>query len=116
MTQCCAPLRRMRRWLAGQRDGHRCCPSLPLSKSDSHQGAVLLLDGSTGRVRALVDASAVTAIRTAAASAVATRVLSRADSTVLAIVGTGLQARKHLEALPIVRPFRRVLVAGRTPQ
>jgi ornithine cyclodeaminase/alanine dehydrogenase-like protein (mu-crystallin family) len=81
---------------------------------DTHQGAVLLMDGVTGELRAVLDASAVTAIRTAAASAVATRALAREDSEVLAIVGTGIQARKHLEAIPLVRPIRRVIVAGRT--
>jgi len=81
---------------------------------DSHQGQVILSDGETGQVRALLDASAVTAIRTAAVSALATRLLARQDTGVLAIIGTGVQARKHLESIPLVRPFRRVLVAGRT--
>jgi ornithine cyclodeaminase len=81
---------------------------------DSHQGQVLLADGETGQVRALLDASAVTAIRTAAVSALATRLLAREDASVLAIVGTGVQARKHLESIPLVRKFSRVLVAGRT--
>jgi ornithine cyclodeaminase len=81
---------------------------------DSHQGQVILSDGETGQVRALLDASAVTAIRTAAVSALATRLLAREDAHVLAIVGTGVQARKHLESIPLVRPLTRVLVAGRT--
>jgi len=81
---------------------------------DSHQGQVMLSDGETGQVRALLDASAVTAIRTAAVSALATRLLAREDAAVLAIVGTGVQARKHLESIPLVRNFSRVLVAGHT--
>ena len=81
---------------------------------DSHQGQVILADGETGELRALLDASAVTAIRTAAASAMATRLLAREDARVLAIVGTGVQAGKHLESIPLVRPTQRALVAGRT--
>jgi ornithine cyclodeaminase len=80
---------------------------------DSHQGQVILADGETGLLRALLDASAVTAIRTAAVSALATRLLARKDARVLAIVGTGVQARKHLESIPLVRSISHVLVAGR---
>jgi len=81
---------------------------------DSHQGQVILADGETGELRALLDASAVTAIRTAAVSAMATRLLAREDASVLAIVGTGVQARKHLESIALVRGIERTLVAGRT--
>ncbi len=81
---------------------------------DSHQGQVILADGETGELRALLDASAVTAIRTAAVSALATRLLARENADVLAIVGTGVQARKHLESIPLARHIRRALVAGRT--
>ena len=82
---------------------------------DSHQGQVILADGETGQLRALLDASAVTAIRTAAVSALATRLLARDDASVLAIIGTGVQARKHLESIPLVRRVAQVLVAGSTP-
>jgi ornithine cyclodeaminase len=82
---------------------------------DSHQGQVILADGETGQLRALLDASAVTAIRTAAVSALATRLLARDDASVLAIIGTGVQAKKHLESIPLVRPITRVLVAGSDP-
>src|SRR5580765_6868824 len=81
---------------------------------DSHQGQVILADGETGELRALLDASAVTAIRTAAVSALATRLLAREDAGVLAVIGTGAQARKHLESIPHVRRIQRALVAGRT--
>jgi ornithine cyclodeaminase/alanine dehydrogenase-like protein (mu-crystallin family) len=81
---------------------------------DSHQGQVILADGETGELRALLDASAVTAIRTAAVSALATRLLARENARVLAIVGTGVQARKHVESIPLVRRIERALVAGRT--
>jgi ornithine cyclodeaminase/alanine dehydrogenase-like protein (mu-crystallin family) len=81
---------------------------------DSHQGGVLLFDGETGALRAVVDASAVTATRTAAVSAVATRALAREDARELAILGSGVQARSHLEAMATVRPFERARVWSRT--
>jgi ornithine cyclodeaminase len=81
---------------------------------DSHQGQVLLADGETGELRALLDASAVTAIRTAAVSALATRLLAREDARVLAIVGTGVQARKHLQSIPLVLHLEQVLITGST--
>jgi ornithine cyclodeaminase len=80
---------------------------------DAHQGAVLLFEGRHGRLVAVLDASELTAIRTAAASAVATRALARADAASLAIVGTGVQARTHLEAMLLVRKIAAVRVAGR---
>jgi ornithine cyclodeaminase/alanine dehydrogenase-like protein (mu-crystallin family) len=83
---------------------------------DAHQGGVLLFDGETGALRALVDASAVTAIRTAAVSAVATRALAREDARELAILGSGVQARSHLEAMAAARPFERARVWSRTAE
>ena len=83
------------------------------SELDSHQGVVLLFDASDGHLRAIVDATAVTAIRTAAASAVATRALARDAAGDLAIIGTGTQASTHAEAMALVRPLRRVRVFGR---
>ncbi|WP_035955141.1 ornithine cyclodeaminase family protein [Kitasatospora sp. NRRL B-11411] len=80
---------------------------------DSHQGAVLLFDGSTGRARALLDASAVTEVRSAAVTAVATDLLARRDARVLAVVGTGVQGRAHVRALAGVRGFERIRVAAR---
>jgi alanine dehydrogenase len=80
---------------------------------DSHQGLVLLFDQEHGRPYALLDAGAVTAIRTAAASAVATRALARPDAGNLAILGTGTQARTHLEAMHAVRTLRQVRIWSR---
>ncbi len=77
---------------------------------DSHQGFVLLFDTAHGTPLALVDASEITAIRTAAATAVATRLLAREDAGDLAILGSGVQARTHLEAMLLVRDIRRVRV------
>jgi ornithine cyclodeaminase len=82
---------------------------------DSHQGAVLLFEAAHGRLLAIVDATSITAIRTAAVSAVATRLLAREDASELAILGTGVQARTHLEALRLVRPLRRVRAFSRDP-
>jgi ornithine cyclodeaminase len=82
---------------------------------DSHQGGVLLFDPSDGAPLALLEAGAVTAVRTAAVSAVAADLLARADSRTLAILGAGTQARSHLEAMLEVRPIERVRVWGRDP-
>ena len=81
---------------------------------DAHQGGVLLFSGETGELLAVVNASAITEIRTAAVSAVATRALAREDASELAIIGAGVQARSHLEAIACVRPIKRVRVAART--
>jgi ornithine cyclodeaminase/alanine dehydrogenase-like protein (mu-crystallin family) len=91
-------------------------PENPARGLDAHQGGVLLCDGETGQLRALLDASAVTAVRTAAVSAVATRALAREDARELAILGAGVQARSHLEALPHVRTFEKVRIWSRTPE
>ncbi len=80
---------------------------------DSHQGAVLLFSAETGEPLAFVNASALTAVRTAAVSGAATRALARDDAGDLCIVGAGVQARSHVEALAHARPLRRCRVAGR---
>ena len=83
---------------------------------DAHQGAVLLFDPEHGRLVGLLDASEITAIRTAAATAVATDLLARPDAGKLAILGSGVQAHKHLDAMRAVRTIRRVRVWSRTPE
>ena len=75
---------------------------------DSHQGVVLLFETTNGRLLAIMDATEVTAIRTAAVSGVATRLLAREDAADLAVLGSGTQARTHLEAMATVRTLRRV--------
>jgi ornithine cyclodeaminase len=82
---------------------------------DSHQGTVLLFEAGHGSLKAIVDASEVTAIRTAAVSAVATRLLARPAAGDLAILGSGVQARTHLDAMFLVRPLKRVRVWSPTP-
>ncbi len=89
-------------------------PGNPALGKDAHQGSVMLFSADTGELLALLNASAITAIRTGAVSAVATRLLARADAGDLAILGTGVQARSHLAAIACVRPIRRVRVASRS--
>jgi alanine dehydrogenase len=81
----------------------------------THQGLVIVFDTETGRPALLLDAARLTAIRTAAVSACATAALARADAAVLAILGTGVQARSHAAALLEARRFRRISVWGRSP-
>ncbi len=81
----------------------------------SHRGIVVLFDTLSGEPVALLDATELTALRTAAASAVATRVLAGEDAGTLAILGTGEQARRHIEALAIVRSLKEVRLWGRHP-
>jgi ornithine cyclodeaminase/alanine dehydrogenase-like protein (mu-crystallin family) len=91
-------------------------PDNPRRGLDAHQGTVTLFDGETGEVRALLNASAITAIRTAAVSGVATRLLAREDTRVLGILGAGVQARSHLEAMQVVRSFDEIRVYSPTPE
>jgi ornithine cyclodeaminase len=79
---------------------------------DAHQGGVMLFDGSTGELLAMVNASAITAIRTAAVSGLATRLLAREDASDLAIIGAGVQARTHLSAMSCVRKLKRIRVVA----
>jgi ornithine cyclodeaminase/alanine dehydrogenase-like protein (mu-crystallin family) len=79
-------------------------PGNPARGLDAHQGGVLLHDGETGELVALLNASPVTEIRTAAVSAVATRALARPGAGTVAILGGGVQARSHAEAMRAVLP------------
>jgi alanine dehydrogenase len=80
----------------------------------THQAAIMVFDHENGTPLALMDGTHITAMRTAAGSALATRLLAREDARVLAIVGTGVQARSHAQALARVREFDELRVAGRT--
>ena len=84
------------------------------TKYDSHQGVVLLFENEHGSLLAMVDASEITAIRTAAVSAVATRLLARPDAGDLAIIGSGVQGASHLEAMLLVRPIDRIRIWSKT--
>jgi len=88
-------------------------PGNPAKGMDSHQGAVLLFSAETGELMATMNASAITAIRTAAVSGVATDLLGRADACNLALIGSGVQARSHLAAMSEVRSLKRCRVASR---
>ncbi len=81
---------------------------------DSHIGVVLYFEDTSGRMLAIIDASSVTAIRTAAVSGLATRLLAVAHACDLAIIGAGMQAMTHLEAMLAVRPITRVRSWSRT--
>jgi ornithine cyclodeaminase len=79
----------------------------------THQAVIVVFDPETGTPLAVMDGTYITATRTAAGSALATRLLAREDAEVLALLGTGVQARSHARALPRVRTFSEVRVAGR---
>ena len=87
-------------------------PGNPAVGLDSHQGVVLLSEAESGRPIAVLNASAVTEIRTAAVSAVATEQLAVPGANVLAIVGTGVQARSHLMAIAAIWPLAEIRIAG----
>ena len=80
----------------------------------THLGIVIIFETETGQPRAIMNGGTVTAIRTAAASGVATRALARDDASTVAILGYGEQAREHITAMAAVRPVRRVIVWGRS--
>ena len=82
----------------------------------THQGVILLLRAATGEPVAVLDGRLITEMRTAAVSAVATRHLSRPESRILAILGTGVQARAHYQALQAVRNFEEVRIWGRNAE
>jgi ornithine cyclodeaminase len=84
------------------------------TRYDSHQGVVLLFEAEHGSLVAIMDASSVTGIRTAAASGVATRALANPQASDLAILGSGVQAHTHLAAMLEARPIRRVRVWSRS--
>jgi ornithine cyclodeaminase len=89
-------------------------PGNPARGLDTHLGAVLLHSGETGELLAAINASAITAIRTAAVSAVATRLLARENAATLAILGAGVQGRSHLEAIPLVRDIGAIRICSRS--
>ncbi len=79
----------------------------------THQAVIVVFDPENGTPLALMDGTYITATRTAAGSALATRLLAREDAEVLALLGTGVQAHSHARALPRVRDFTEIRVAGR---
>lgn len=89
-------------------------PDNPAAGFSSHRGAMVLFEPDHGAAVAMMNADRLTAIRTAAASAVATRALARADAARLTIIGTGEQAETHIASLCAVRPIREIVIAGRS--
>ncbi len=85
-------------------------PGNTARKLDTHQAVIVMLHPLTGMVKAILDGRYITEARTAAVSAVSARLLARKDARVLGILGSGVQARSHLEALRLVRDFREVRV------
>jgi ornithine cyclodeaminase len=83
---------------------------------ETHQALVAVFDADTGEPLAIMDGAAITAMRTAATAALATRLCARPDARVLAILGTGVQARSHARIIPRVCDIAEILVAGRTPE
>jgi alanine dehydrogenase len=81
----------------------------------THRAIVAVFDPASGTPEAVMDGEVVTAMRTAAGSALSARLLAREDAAVLAVLGTGVQARAHAEAMRRVRPIREVRIAGRDP-
>jgi ornithine cyclodeaminase/alanine dehydrogenase-like protein (mu-crystallin family) len=90
-------------------------PANPARGLDAHQGLVTLFDGETGEPTAILDAAALTEVRTAAVSAVATRALARPQSRVLAILGAGTQGRAHLTALALAGEYEQVRIYSPRP-
>lgn len=82
----------------------------------THQAVIAVFDPETGSPVALIDGTEITAVRTGACSALSVRLLAREDASVLAVLGTGVQARSHARAVVRVRPISEVRVAGRDPQ
>jgi ornithine cyclodeaminase/alanine dehydrogenase-like protein (mu-crystallin family) len=88
-------------------------PGNPELGKDAHQGGVLISSARTGEPLALLNASALTEIRTAAVSALATSLLARPGAAQVAVIGTGVQARAHIQALAACRDLAGIRVAGR---
>jgi alanine dehydrogenase len=88
-------------------------PDNAASDLPSHQAVIAVFDPADGRPAALLDGTAITAIRTGAGSALATRLLARENAATLAILGTGVQARSHARAVTRVWSFEELRVAGR---
>lgn len=81
----------------------------------THHALILLFDPETGEPRAVMDGSLITEKRTAATSAAATRLLAKEDASVLGVLGSGVQARAHIEAMRLIRPIEEVRIWSRNP-
>ncbi len=88
-------------------------PRIAAGPLPTHQAVIMIFDAATGAPRALMDGTLITAARTAAGSALITRLLARSDADILLVIGTGVQARTHAQAIPRVRRLKEIRVAGR---
>jgi thiomorpholine-carboxylate dehydrogenase len=86
------------------------CPANARKGLPTHLATILLMDPATGELQAVLDGRYITEARTAAVSAASARALARDDASVLAILGSGVQAHSHLEAIGLVRPLSEVRV------
>ena len=91
-------------------------PDNPARGLPGHQGFVALFDHDTGQPVAIVEGAQITAMRTAATSALATRLLAREDSRTHGVFGAGVQAATHIEAIACIRPIERILIWSRTSE
>jgi ornithine cyclodeaminase/alanine dehydrogenase-like protein (mu-crystallin family) len=82
----------------------------------THLALIALFRSSTGELLAVMDCRLITEMRTAAVSAIATDLLASSDAHVLAVMGSGVQARAHVEALRMVRPFDEIRIWSRNPE
>ena len=109
-------------WRGGERPTYalkaiNVVPDNPRARGlDTHQGAVLVSNGVTGELEGVLNAAAITEIRTAAVSGAATRALARDDARVVGMLGAGAQARGHLHAMAAARPFEHGRIWGRDPE
>jgi len=88
-------------------------PNNPQNGLPSHQAIIAVFDAATGTPQMIMDGTYITAARTAAGSALATRLLARPDAEVLLIVGAGVQARAHAGAIPRVRTIKEIRIVAR---
>jgi alanine dehydrogenase len=105
----------------GEPEGFACklitqFPEARLKGYSSHSGVTVYFEAETGQPAMIVDSGYLTAVRTAAASAVATRALARDDASNLALVGSGEQGYLHVAAMLAVRPISAIRIWGRTPE
>lgn len=105
----------------GEPEGFACklitqFPEAKLKGYSSHSGVTVYFEAETGQPAMIVDSGYLTAVRTAAASAVATRALARDDASNLALVGSGEQGYLHVAAMLAVRPISAIRIWGRTPE
>lgn len=83
---------------------------------DSHQAVIVMFDPSTGEPIAVMDGRLVTEMRTAAVSAVAADLFAKSESSVLGVLGSGVQARSHIDAMRLIRDFEEVRIWSRAPE